>query len=282
MYTNETSAGQGFHAEHTALLRAAGTHMPQQVSALDGIQRTLGGRQVPGTAFANVAGSPAATSGHQNNISDGVRRLLDAMGRLRDVIGGVRESDDGYRGFDRDNAGRIDEQGERVQQAQAQAQTGPVSQNGWPVNPPRGMRTVPGTNVRLNVANGPAGDVLMHVAQQVHNRVENIELDHPTEHVDDDWGYAERNVRGSNAISNHASATAIDLNAGRHDLGARGTYTPAQVTEIHSILGEVDGVVRWGGDYTGRLDEMHFEINATPEEVARVAERLRNAAAGQQ
>jgi len=281
MYHPSSSAGQGFHAENAALLSAADQHMPQQVSALDGIQQTLGGRQVPGTAFANVAGSPAATSGHQSNISDGVRRLLDAMGRLRDVIGGVRESNDGYRQFDQNNAGRINEQGERVQLAQAQAD-GPVSQNGWPVNPARGSRTVAGTNVRLNVADGPAGDVLMHVAAQVHNRVENIELDHPTENVNDDWGYAERNVRGSSAISNHASATAIDLNAGRHVLGERGTFTPAQVTEIHSILGEVDGVVRWGGDYTGRLDEMHFEINATPEAVARVAERLRNAAAGQQ
>jgi uncharacterized protein YukE len=159
----------------------------------------------------------------------------------------------------------------------APAQTGGrVSQNGWPVNPPRSAHTIPGTNVRVNVADGDAGDVLMHVLGQVNSRVEGVELNGPAgEH--DDWGYADRNVRGAQSISNHASATAVDINATRHVLGAQGTFTPAQTTEIHSILGEVDNVVRWGGDYTGRRDEMHFEIVGTQEEVARVAERLRQA-----
>ena len=159
----------------------------------------------------------------------------------------------------------------------APAQTGGrVSQNGWPVNPPRSAHTIPGTNVRVNVADGDAGDVLMHVLGQVNSRVEGVELNGPAgEH--DDWGYADRNVRGSQAVSNHASATAVDINATRHVLGAQGTFTQDQTTEIHSILGEVDNVVRWGGDYTGRRDEMHFEIVGTQEEVARVAERLRQA-----
>ncbi|HYQ63187.1 M15 family metallopeptidase [Actinophytocola sp.] len=159
----------------------------------------------------------------------------------------------------------------------APAQTGGrVSQNGWPVNPQRSAHTIPGTNIRVTVADGDAGEVLMHVLGQVNSRVEGVELNGPAgEH--DDWGYADRNVRGSHAISNHASATAVDINATRHVLGAQGTFTPSQTTEIHSILGEVDNVVRWGGDYTGRRDEMHFEIIGTQEEVARVAERLRQA-----
>ncbi|WP_291412621.1 M15 family metallopeptidase [Actinophytocola sp.] len=167
-----------------------------------------------------------------------------------------------------------------VQLAQATTQTGPLSQNGWSVNPPRGMRTVPGTNTRVNVADGSAGDVLMHVLGQVNSRVENIDMNSDAgEH--DDWGWAERNVRGSNDISNHASATAVDMNATRHVLGAQNTFTPAQTQEIHRILGEVDNVVRWGGDYTGRRDEMHFEINGTVEQVNAVAERLRQANGGQ-
>ncbi len=166
----------------------------------------------------------------------------------------------------------------QVQLAQATTtqQDGPVSQNGWPVNPPRGARTIPGTDVRVNVADGPAGDVLMHVLGQVNSRVEDISMN-STEGEADDWGYAERNVRGSGDISNHASATAVDVNATRHVLGARDTFTPTQVQEIHRILGEVDNVVRWGGDYTGRRDEMHFEIVGSQEEVRAVAERLRAA-----
>lgn len=161
-------------------------------------------------------------------------------------------------------------------QAGSAATGGPVSQNGWPVNPPRGNRMIPGTNTQVNVVNGPGGDVLMHVLGQVNSRVENIDMNSDAgEH--DDWGYANRNVRGSHDISNHASATAVDVNATRHVLGATNTFTPTQINEIHNILGEVDGVVRWGGDYTGRHDEMHFEIVGTPDEVARVAERLRAA-----
>lgn len=153
---------------------------------------------------------------------------------------------------------------------------GRVSQNGWPVNPPRSPHTIPGTNVRVTVADGPAGEVLMHVLGQVNARVEDIAMN-SDRNERDDWGYADRNVRGSEAVSNHASGTAVDINATRHALGASGTFTQEQVAEIHRILAEVDNVVRWGGDYTGRLDEMHFEINASQEEVARVAERLRQA-----
>lgn len=156
-------------------------------------------------------------------------------------------------------------------------QHGPTSQNGWPVNPPRSARTIPGTNVRVVVADGPAGDVLMHVLGQVNSRVEDISMN-STRGERDDWGYAERNVRGSSdVISNHASGTAVDINATRHALGASNTFTPAQTAEIHRILAEVENVVRWGGDYNRRPDEMHFEIVGSQEQVARVAERLRQA-----
>jgi hypothetical protein len=164
----------------------------------------------------------------------------------------------------------------RPPQTRPPQQGGRVSQNGWPVNPPRSPHTIPGTNVRVTVADGPAGQVLMHVLGQVNARVEDIAMN-SDRNERDDWGYAERNVRGSEAVSNHASGTAVDINATRHALGASGTFTPAQVAEIHRILAEVDGVVRWGGDYTGRRDEMHFEIIGSQEQVARVAERLRQA-----
>jgi D-alanyl-D-alanine carboxypeptidase-like protein len=146
----------------------------------------------------------------------------------------------------------------------------PVSQNGWPVNPPRTARTVPGSSVQLVVADGPAGDVLMYVAEQFDRRVEDIDL-RSSKGEADDWGWADRPIVGSNQTSNHASATAIDLNATRHPLGVAGTFSAAQVDAIHAILAEVGHVVRWGGDYTGRKDEMHFEINANHQRVAEVA-----------
>jgi hypothetical protein len=66
----------------------------------------------------------------------------------------------------------------------------------------------------------------------------------------------------------------VDINATRHPLGKPGTFNAAQVARIHRILADVDHVVRWGGDYTGRKDEMHFEINAPHVKVAAVAARL--------
>jgi uncharacterized protein YukE len=164
----------------------------------------------------------------------------------------------------------------RPDTVQLAAQNGPVSQNGWPVNPPLVTRDVPGTNIRLRVAEGPAGDVLIHVASEVNRRVENVSLDSEAGERDD-WGYAERNVRGGEAVSNHASGTAIDLNATRHPLSVRDTFTPEQAAEIRTIMREVDGVVRWGGDYQNRADEMHFEIVGSQAEVAAVAARLRAA-----
>ena len=156
----------------------------------------------------------------------------------------------------------------------AQANTGggaprQVSQNGWPADPPRTARTVPGTTVRVVVADGPAGDVLMHVLTQVDQRVERLDPNAT-------WGYAHREIRGGRDLSNHASATAFDINAPMHALGARGTFSQAQVDEIHRILrDDVSGVVRWGGDYRGRADEMHFEINGNEEQVRAAAERVR-------
>lgn len=150
-----------------------------------------------------------------------------------------------------------------------------TSQNGWPVDPPRHARLVPGTaDVRVTVADGPAGDVLMYVLSQVDKRVEDLDLDSTRGELDD-WGYASRPIRGDTVISNHASATAVDVNATRHPLGDRGTFSAAQVAEIHRILAEVgEGVVRWGGDYAGRVDEMHFEIDANQAAVTAAAARL--------
>lgn len=135
-----------------------------------------------------------------------------------------------------------------------------VSQNGYPANniSLTHVKKIPGTTRELRVRKGPAGDLLIWVAAQFHKRVEKIDGGQL-----DDWGYAERPIRGSQVLSNHASGTAIDLNAPKHPLGVSGTFSAAQVREIHKILREAQGCVRWGGDYIGRKDEMHFEIVAS-------------------
>jgi hypothetical protein len=265
-----TGAGQPTEVTHETLRSAASDTLPEQRSALGNTKQTVTSREVPATAFSELGAD--ASAGHNRNIGQIANRLTGAEDRYAAVIQGIGDTTRKFGAFDDEQAGRQQQEGVQLARARPRPQ---VSQNGWPLNPSRGYRTVPGSDVRLNVADGPAGDVLIHVAGQLHSRVESFGLDGPKGEADD-WGYADRNVRGSTSISNHASATGIDLNATRHPLGASGTFTQAQVNEIHTILGEVDNVVRWGGDYSGRLDEMHFEINATQAEVARVAERLRH------
>lgn len=261
--------GAPVEVTHETLDAAASDTLPQQRDALGSTKQTITSRQVPEKAFSELGAE--ASAGHHRNITEIADRMTGADKRYAAVIQGIGDTTKRFREFDEEQTGRQKDQ--NVQLAAARRRRQAVSQNGWPVNPSRSWRTVPGSGVRLNLVDGPAGDLLNHVAGQVHQRVESINLqgnDGP-----DDWGYANRPIRGGTATSNHASGTAFDFNADRHPLGAANTWTRAQVDEIHRILGEVDNVVRWGGDYRGRLDEMHFEIDASPAEVSRVWDRIR-------
>lgn len=153
------------------------------------------------------------------------------------------------------------------------------SYNGWTASKLPALlggldnRVVPGTNgVRLipGLRSGDVATVLFYVAAQLHDRVESGDM----YSAGDEWGYSYRLNRNANNLSCHSSGTAFDWNATRHPNGKRGTFSKAQVAEIRRILSEVGGVVRWGGDFTGTPDEMHFEIVASPATVAMVADRL--------
>ena len=89
----------------------------------------------------------------------------------------------------------------------------------------------------------------------------------------DDWGYCYREVRQvPGKLSNHASGSAIDLNATRHPLGKAGTF-PAEKVPMIQALAKKYGLV-WGGDYRNRKDEMHFEVGIDPVKAAKLIEKL--------
>jgi hypothetical protein len=88
----------------------------------------------------------------------------------------------------------------------------------------------------------------------------------------DDWGYCYRDVRGvPGKLSNHASGSAIDLNASRHPLGKSGTFEPGEVTMILALCRKYG--LNWGGTWT-RKDEMHFEVGINPLKAAKLIEKL--------
>lgn len=142
------------------------------------------------------------------------------------------------------------------------------SQNGWSV-----YTSAPAGRLDYITGRVRPGDVQVifeYLCERFDKEVENIRQDWS-------WGWNYRPIRGSSSgYSNHASGTAIDLNAPAHPLGKRGTFSNSEKAAIHAILRDLEGVVRWGGDYQNRADEMHFEINSSSANVARVARKIRN------
>lgn len=146
------------------------------------------------------------------------------------------------------------------------------SHNGWPASKNRnaiGIKSyrVGDLNVSLACAEAVA-PILVNFTLQFHNTVEPIDKGQL-----DDWGYAYRPIRGTTVhLSNHASGTAIDLNATKHPLGASGTFTKAQEAKIRELCKTFG--LRWGGDYEVRKDEMHFEINISPDKAKSLIDEL--------
>lgn len=148
-----------------------------------------------------------------------------------------------------------------------------TSQNGWPALSASSRRLhawvfPDGTKIRDREGSG--GFLLMHLALWFDGRIEDLK-----EPVLDDWGYAYRPIRGYvSGLSNHASGTAIDLNATDHPLEVDHTFTAKEQAAIRERLKLYGGTIRWGGDYSGRKDPMHFEINAPLARCEEVAKRL--------
>jgi hypothetical protein len=147
-----------------------------------------------------------------------------------------------------------------------------TSSNGWVASKDPneiGVKSylVPGTKLKIKCAEQVA-PLLVTFCAEFNEHVEKIDGG-----VLDDWSYCFRNVRGtSDKLSNHSSATAVDLNATKHPLGHSGTFSVMQTVLIQALCKKYG--IKWGGDYTGRKDEMHFEIDLTPEKVRALIAKL--------
>ena len=146
-----------------------------------------------------------------------------------------------------------------------------ISYNGWPASKDvEAIRIksypVKGTKIKLRCAYF-AAPLLVAFAEDFHEMIE--EIDGGTL---DDWGYCYRDVRGvPGKLSNHASGTAIDLNAKIHILGKAGTFPAEKVPMIQALTKKYG--LAWGGNWT-RKDEMHWEIALNPLKTAKRIEKL--------
>lgn len=161
---------------------------------------------------------------------------------------------------------------ERAGQARIRSLVAVVSQNGWTANDRSVIAsfTIPGTKTKIALRAGDVSVLILDFLGWWNREIEPI--DGATL---DDWGYAERLIRGSaTVVSNHASGTAGDANALRHPLGTR-TLTKDQLAKIKARIDLYRGALRHGAFYTDRPDEMHVEINAGPQLVREVADDIR-------
>jgi hypothetical protein len=141
---------------------------------------------------------------------------------------------------------------------------------GFPVeawgSPAIGTYLIPGTSVKLTIRKEIA-PLLVAVARDFDREVEPL-------HPGWCWGFNPKHIEGSTSWSNHAWGGAIDLNAPDHPMGKANTFTPAKRVTIRRILARYTyqgkKLIRWGGDYAGRKDDMHWEINV-PRAVALAA-----------
>lgn len=145
------------------------------------------------------------------------------------------------------------------------------SQNGYVANDITRTQVwlIPGTDRKVRLRKGSPGALLVNFAAWFDKAIESVDGGQL-----DDWGYAERPIRGGTELSNHASGTALDLNATRHPLGARNTFTDKQEQAIRARLKLYEGCIRWGGDYKNRADEMHFEIDKSVATCDRVLKKI--------
>ena len=150
------------------------------------------------------------------------------------------------------------------------------SQNGWPVLTPSQLTWFTAAKGRFAAASADVAYVADYLITRFDAEVEPI-----AGKVLDDWSYAVRKVRDSaSTISNHASATAWDLNATKHPRGVRGTFSAAKISAVRRILADIvddkgHRIFRWGNDYVNApIDAMHFEINGTRAQVAQARTNL--------
>lgn len=83
-------------------------------------------------------------------------------------------------------------------------------------------------------------------------------------------GYNKRLIAGTNQWSNHSWGLAVDLDAATNPYRSplRTDMPPGTSAKARSLG------MRWGGDYTGKPDPMHFEFMGTPADAARLVRSI--------
>lgn len=133
------------------------------------------------------------------------------------------------------------------------------TEDGWepspriePNSPLLVWRTVPGSDVNLQVRNDNAGRAMLAYAADYHAYVEPL-VDRIT---------ACYTPTNSVSTSNHLNATAMDFNWDYYPWKKRGNLNGAKLTRLRELLDYWRGIMFWAGDWSDAyVDEMHHQMD---------------------
>ncbi|MET9763443.1 hypothetical protein ABZ016_31105 [Streptomyces sp. NPDC006372] len=128
--------------------------------------------------------------------------------------------------------------------------------NGWPLLEEAESFTIEGSDQEVRLAGGDAAVVLLHVARRFHYEIDRLR-------DGDVQGWVGERRISTEYESNYLSGTAIAIRPRAYPVGVKDGLYPNEVVVVRDILAELDGVVRWGGDFTP-AKESHFEIGVKP------------------
>ena len=142
------------------------------------------------------------------------------------------------------------------------------SHNGWPVssNPDQLDAVWITVATRKFRVVGVAAPLFHYAIKRWHREVSPL-----TGGVMDEWSYAYRKIPGSSSWSNHASATAVDLDATEFPMHVQ-RMKWRQRRRVRKIMRACGGQLRWGGEWPmPGTDQMHIELapGTTPASVRR-------------
>ncbi|MBS0251178.1 MAG: M15 family metallopeptidase, partial [Proteobacteria bacterium] len=74
--------------------------------------------------------------------------------------------------------------------------------------------------------------------------------------LDQGGGFVDRNMRGTNKLSEHAKGDALDINPANNPFMTKKTDLPPDISQMAQARG-----LKWGGDWKTRTDPMHFQVD---------------------
>lgn len=134
------------------------------------------------------------------------------------------------------------------------------SANGFPIVSADDVQSfrIEGSDATVRLLPGAVATVLLHVARRFHYEIEPLRTGDVVGHrtaADAPEGY----------LSNALSGTAIAVKPQSYPLGATHGFFAPQLSTLRDILAECGGVVRWGGDGPGTVQEGFFTIDVPPD-----------------